>query len=328
MVLSSSDMVLSSETVASAEVTSNLQAESQQERLSLTPIGWLKKMTSAFSELNYDGTFVHTGQNRLNSMRIRHGLIGGVEYESLEDLDGADVTLIRVDDSLICISPDEAALNASAFWNQPFSRFRKLDEERLKVGYHIKQSAKKVRIAGRYATIIQLIPKDEHRFGHGFWLDRETGFLLKHDMYDRKGHLLERTQFASLSLNPDLKVTDFTPNKDSYKVSFESEPPQEVANSWKFDWLPDGFDMVWSKAHLIRNGAHMLLLSDGMATVSVFVEPTRKDVPMHMMSRGATYAGERTMIIQGNRYLLTLVGEVPPVTIETLMSVFMPKATP
>ncbi|TDP00492.1 MucB/RseB C-terminal domain-containing protein [Marinomonas balearica] len=302
-------------------------AQSSGEMTSVMPFDWLKKMTLSFSTLDYDGIFVHSGQNRLNSMRIRHGLIGGVEYESLEDLDGADVTLIRVDDSLICISPDEAALNTSAFWNQPFNRFKELDEERIKEGYTLKLSRKNTRIAGRAARVIKLIPKDEHRFGHAFWLDNESGFLLKHDMYDRKGRLLERTQFVSLSLNPDLKVKDFTPNKDSYKVSFESESPQEVENGWEFEWLPKGFGMVWKQAHLIRNDANMLLLSDGMATVSVFIEPSIKKVPLHVMSRGATHAAERTVTMRGERYLLTLVGEVPPATIETLMSVFMPKAT-
>jgi sigma-E factor negative regulatory protein RseB len=101
--------------------------------------------------------------------------------------------------------------------------------------------------------------------------------------------------------------------------------PRRIKSLWQFDWLPEGFSLVWPEARSLNHGTSMLLLSDGMATISIFVEPTLQAKAMSMLSMGATIAGERSFKVDDQFYLLTMVGEVPEATIEKLMTVFMPR---
>lgn len=289
-----------------------------------TGVDWLSRMTGSFDSLSYDGVFVHQEAGTMNSMRVRRGLIGGVEYESLEDLDGQRIAVIRVDDSVICVFPAKEDYLTGVVPEEPFRRFQELDKERLRQAYDVQIVDKSQRIASRKAVKLKLIPKDEYRYGHEFWLDKENGFLLKHDVMGADGKLLERIQFTSVSFSPDLKEADFTPSDDSYTQRFVEIEPQTVKRNWHFDWLPEGFGLVWQDARRMNDTTNMMLLSDGMSTISVFVERTDKKRPQTLMSLGATIAGEKSINVGEQLYLLTLVGEVPAQTIQRLMAVIMP----
>lgn len=292
-----------------------------------TPSGldWLSRMTDSFESLAYDGVFVHQEAGMMNSMRIRHGLIGGVDYESLEDLDGQRIAVIRADDSIICVFPDKEDYANGYLPGEPFKRFAKLDKERLSRAYDIRITDHSQRIASREAVKVKLMPKDEFRHGHKFWIDKDNGFLLKHDVLDHEGKLLERIQFTSVTFDPDLKEEDFTPSEEAYTRRFIEVEPQIVKRQWQFDWLPTGFELVWQDARQMNPHTNMMLLSDGMSTVSVFVEQTQQKRPQTFMNMGATVAGEQSINVDDKTYLLTMVGEVPAVTIQRLMAVIMPK---
>ncbi|WP_111640183.1 MucB/RseB C-terminal domain-containing protein [Marinomonas shanghaiensis] len=285
----------------------------------------LRSMTQSFSTLSYDGVFVHSEATNMNSMRVRHDLMGGVEYESLVDLDGDKIEVLRIDDKIISVYPNALVANTRAPLVPPFKRFKDVESERLIKGYDMIVGEHTSRIAGRNVVAVKLVPKDQYRYGHEFWLDKENHFLLKHDMMKTDGELLERIQFTSVNFAPDLKDKDFVPKEGSYAEPVVESQPRRVKNLWQFDWLPDGFSLVWPEARSLNHGTSMLLLSDGMATVSIFVEPTMKAKSMSIISMGATIAGERSIKVKDQLYLLTMVGEVPEPTIEKLMAVFMPR---
>ncbi|REG82855.1 MucB/RseB C-terminal domain-containing protein [Marinomonas pollencensis] len=286
----------------------------------------LEQMSNSFSTLDYDGIFIHSENTRMNSMRVQHQQRKGKEYESLVDLDGNKIQVIRIDDTVICVYPNEAVADKQVMSSTPFKRFIGLDSEHLKLGYNLVVSNKVARIAGREAYQLRLEPKDQYRYAHEVWLDKGNYFLLKHDMLDQNDALLDRIQFTSVTFDPDLKVADFTPNKESYSKQLVEPKARRVKSLWKFDWLPEGFSLVWPEARALNHGTSMLLLSDGMATISVFVEPVMKTKATSYLLIGATVAGEKTLKVGKQLYLVTMVGEVPKVTIEKLMSVFMPKA--
>ncbi|RBP82473.1 transcriptional regulator [Marinomonas rhizomae] len=285
----------------------------------------LRSMTQSFSTLSYDGVFVHSEAMNINSMRVRHDLMGGVEYESLVDLDGDKIEVLRIDDKIISVYPNALVANMRAPLIPPFRRFKDVESDRLIKGYDMIVGEHTGRIAGRKVVAVKLMPKDQYRYGHQFWLDEENHFLLKHDMLKTNGRLLERIQFTSVNFAPDLKDIDFVPKEGSYAEPEVETQPRRVKNLWQFDWLPKGFSLVWPEARSLNHGTSMLLLSDGMATISIFVEPTMKAKTMSILNMGATIAGERSIKVKDQLYLLTMVGEVPEPTIEKLMTVFMPR---
>lgn len=285
----------------------------------------LRSMTQSFSTLSYDGVFVHSEAMNMNSMRVRHDLMGGVEYESLVDLDGDKIEVLRIDDKIISVYPNALVANMRAPLIPPFKRFKDVESDRLIKGYDMVVGEHTSRIAGRKVVAVKLVPKDQYRYGHQFWLDTENHFLLKHDMLKTNGELLERIQFTSVNFSPDLKDKDFVPKEGSYAEPMVETQPRRVKNLWQFDWLPAGFSLVWPEARSLNHGTSMLLLSDGMATISIFIEPTMKVKAMSILNMGATIAGERSIKVKDQLYLLTMVGEVPEPTIEKLMTVFMPR---
>ncbi|UTW00407.1 MucB/RseB C-terminal domain-containing protein [Marinomonas rhizomae] len=285
----------------------------------------LRSMTQSFSTLSYDGVFVHSEAMNMNSMRVRHDLMGGVEYESLVDLDGDKIEVLRIDDKIISVYPNALVANMRAPLIPPFKRFKDVESDRLIKGYDMIVGEHTSRIAGRKVIAVKLVPKDQYRYGHQFWLDAENHFLLKHDMLKTDGKLLERIQFTSVNFAPDLKDKDFVPKEGSYAEPMVETQPRRVKNLWQFDWLPEGFSLVWPEARSLNHGTSMLLLSDGMATISIFIEPTMKVKAMSILNMGATIAGERSIKVKDQLYLLTMVGEVPEPTIEKLMTVFMPR---
>lgn len=287
-------------------------------------IDWLVRMTQSFDNLPYDGVFVHQEAGTMNSMRVRHGVIGGVEYESLEYLDSQSMTVIRADDSVICVVPEKEDYTPGFIPNEPFERFRTLNRQRLLQAYTVKVVDQDERIASRAALKLRLLPKDEYRYAHEFWIDKENAFLLKHDVLDMNNRLLERIQFTSVSFAPDLNEHDFIPDSDAHSKRLTLRQ-QNVEWRWTFDWLPDGFALVWQDARRMNDHTNVMLLSDGMSSVSVFVEKTTRKQSQKLMSLGVTVAGEQSIRVGNEMYLLTLVGEVPAHTIQRLMTVIMPR---
>ena len=310
---------------ASSLSANKVSADTASNKLSSEVLQLLSDMTQSFSSLRYEGVFIHLEAMKMNSMRVRHDVMDGIEYESLVDLDGDKIEVLRVDDTVICVYPDATVASVSQPLVPPFKRFKDVDSNRLMQGYKMFVDPNVSRIAGRNAIGVKLIPKDKYRYGHEFWLDQENHFLLKHDMIKTDGKLLESIQFTSVNFSPDLKHEDFVPKQGSYSEHIVKDMPRQIKNLWNFDWLPTGFSLVWSEARALNHGTSMLLLSDGMATVSVFVEPTATVKNMSTFRTGATIAGERSFTIKDQLYLLTIVGEVPQATIEKLMMVFMPR---
>lgn len=287
----------------------------------------LTSMVRSFSSLSYQGVFVRSQGVAMNSMKIRHGIIDEIEYESLIDLDGDKIEVIRIDDSVICVYPDVSFANTAAPVSTPLKQFKELNGDRLLEGYSFKLSQKIEVIAGRKAQKLSLLPKDHYRFGHAFWLDTENSFLLKHDTLDAHGKVLDRVQFTDITFNPVLKKSDFVPRLGTYSRHVVSVTPKMTDNKWYFTWLPDGFAPVWRDARLLNERTAMLLLSDGVTSMSIFVEPTDTVKPYSVMEMGATTVGEISRSLLTDVLRLTIVGEVPEKTVEKMLMSFAPRTT-
>lgn len=287
-------------------------------------ISLMNRMVEAFSTLSYEGVFVRSHDSQMNSMQVRHSVIDGVEYESLLDLDGEKIEVIRIDDSVICVYPNMSFANNTDPITTPFKRFKEFNGERLQKGYDFLVT-KQGLVAGRRAQKLELRPRDQYRYGHVFWLDIETGFMLKHDTLKSSGKVVDRVQFTSLNVSPNLDKNDFVPRMGTYAEHVIEVTPKSVVSNWVFDWLPAGFAPVWRGARQINDRASMMLVSDGMTSISIFIEATDERKPLTVMTMGTTIAGEKTSMMNGKPYLLTAVGEVPDATIRKLLTVIMPR---
>ena len=68
---------------------------------------WLEKMNQALATRNYDGTFFHLSEGRVETMRIVHRVKAGRVTERLQSLDGSGREFVRNNDELTCFLPDQ-----------------------------------------------------------------------------------------------------------------------------------------------------------------------------------------------------------------------------
>src|SRR5262245_65834800 len=68
---------------------------------------WLERMNRALATRNYDGTFFHLRNGKVETLRIVHRVEDGKVAERLVSLDGSGREIIRNDQELTCYLPDQ-----------------------------------------------------------------------------------------------------------------------------------------------------------------------------------------------------------------------------
>jgi sigma-E factor negative regulatory protein RseB len=150
-------------------------------------------------------------------------------------------------------------------------------------------------------------------------LDRDSGLPLKTDLMGQQADPIEQIMFTSL---------DLLPSQDSGPVAKDLERrrrrPSKAKGAapdslpWRFDSLPPGFVLVMHKDWLDAGGrpVDQLVLSDGLASVSVYVESDPQERLVGGTSIGAVHAvGDHLFGHQ-----ITVVGEVPLETVEEVLA--------
>jgi sigma-E factor negative regulatory protein RseB len=281
---------------------------------------WLMKMSAA-RHLDYEGTFVYQHDTQLEAMRIIHKVVGGMPRERLVSLNGAPREIIRDAREVRCYLPDENSIviehrkaGGRGFPGVLPERVSELDEN------YVIQLGRTGRVSGRGAQLVLIRPRDGYRYGYRLWADRETGLLLKADLLDDKGKLLEQFMFTHLRIGGDIPPAALEPEMSGQGMTWHRESDaatSPAAAPWDVVRLPKGFRLsrhMTRTTPVRRKPVEHLVFSDGLAAVSIFIEQETGDAKnvMHGSSRmGAVHAfGKR---LDGHH--VTVVGEVPAATV-------------
>jgi sigma-E factor negative regulatory protein RseB len=293
------------------------------------PRQWLEKMNQALASRNYDGTFVHLSGGRVETMRIVHRVIAGRIKERLASLDGSGREFIHEDEELTCYLPDQHLVLVEPRQDHgPFLGSLPQFGADMTESYRIESMAG-ARVLGRTTRVIAVTPKDQYRFGYRLWLDDNTAMPLKTQLYDSRGQVIEQIAFARLEMPDSIADSDLAPAVPTDGLRWVHQGPASTAaapalSAYRASELPPGFRLTLSGAETLGGSgepASHLVYSDGLATVSVFVEPKRgsrsesatPEPPMHGLARvGSGYAF--STMVQGHE--VTAVGEVPAQTVE------------
>jgi len=153
--------------------SSVLAANSNQAR------AWLERMTRAMNQMDYQGTFVYIRDNLVETMRITHVIDANGVRERMYSVSGPQREIIRDQSGVHCVlkgsGPDlnNPVVALSYFPQLPLSAIgTSAGAYRLKVRGN-------ARIAGQSARRVSISPADAYRYGYDFWLDDQTGLLLK-----------------------------------------------------------------------------------------------------------------------------------------------------
>lgn len=286
--------------------------------------GWLNRVVSASVNRSYEGTFVYRRNDQLVAMRITHVADGNNERERLVALNGRQREIIRDSDGVVCILPEQKQVTLSrSGLGKHFSP--KFLENVAKLEKHYRFSlGDSDRIAGRPARMVVIEPRDTFRYGYRIWVDEETGLLLQSDLVNEDGNAVEQVMFTWINLvhkvSPAMAASVVVTEEMRKQMKAAAPQTQAQANanlSWSIGQAPSGFALAERYVHrtdpglIVEHG----VLSDGMATVSVFVEPVGKEEPFEGVSHMGAVSAFGAVL---NNRQLTVVGEVPLATVQMI----------
>jgi len=284
---------------------------------------WLERMSRAVEDLNYRGTFVHVLDGTAETLQIVHRNADGQSGERILS-GGAGREIVRQGDRVLGIFPDrrivsfETRSDVSALVSALPSTTADLDPH-----YEITLGGE-ARVAERPVQMLEIKPRDEFRYGYILWLDQETAMPLQSQLIDEQGQVVEQILFTEIEIPADIPAaaleatidtTGFTTLRSQESAPLAAEIP------WRAADVPGGFKLSAATQSEMAGSdtpVEHLVYSDGLATVSVFIEDpaTKAEVGEGFFAVGSTNAYSLTL--SGRK--VTAMGEVPPQTVRTIAS--------
>jgi len=285
----------------------------------------LNKMSSALKSLNYHGTLVYTHGGQVESLKLIHKHTKSGEVQRLVHLSGEAREVIRNNDVVTCYLPDSRSVvvGERRFNNHLLSRLTKNFGDFA--GQYEFIADGKGRIAERESTIVTIRPKDGFRYGYRFWIDDNSGLLLKSELLATDGSLLEQLMFIEVAvvdtipdsmLQPAVNGESYTWHNGREKTGGQTE---QTSNNWKIAHMPDGFvvtDRSKQKIPSRSQPVDYMMVSDGLASISIYIE--------HFNAQNNNLLGASSMgavNVFGSLltdYHVTVVGEVPQQTVQMI----------
>ena len=282
-------------------------------------------------------------------MHVTRGVDDNGEWESIEALNGEPKKVLTHNNRVVSVYPDrELVTIRHTDKNQSLHPQLPENIDQLERFYSINRLSDD-RIANHLTLVVDLLPKDQYRYGYRYWVDKDTGMLLRCDLVaedeNKEKKVVEQMMFTSLDYLVDVPSQSFELKQfERYRQQVLDEPvvdvTQNIQQRWVVNRLPDGFMLTQStmrysqplaaadnrsSENLLPESAlsktappdllHMVY-SDGLASVSVFIEKNQgvEKRLLGVASMGALNAFGRSM----DDYFVTVVGEVPVKTVESM----------
>lgn len=287
---------------------------------------WLDRMNRAVDELNYRGTFVHVIDGTPETLNIVHRNVAGNSGERILSLDGPRREIVRENDQVRWILPDQKLVLLETRKDvSPLVSALPSYSADLEPHYEINLRAT-ARIANRPAQMIEIKPRDEFRYGYVLWLDQETAMPLKSQLMDERGHTVEQILFTEINLAGDIAAADLEPTINT--AGFSTLRPPESGSAlvaadvpWRASAVPGGFKLSAATQSPMPGSKYPvehLVYSDGLATVSVFIEDPKAKAEVNDGFSKVGSTNTFSLTLRGRK--VTAVGEVPRQTVRTIAS--------
>ena len=284
------------------------------------PLSLLQRAAQASRQVNYEGTYVHTNGERTSTVRVSHVNSGGDEHERIQPLDGAALEIVRRNDEMFCRFPDAKTVRLDPrITARFFPGILGATAEAIAASYDVKLG-KTERVLGYECQWIRLEPRDALRYSQRICSEIGSGLILRARTLNEQNVVIEHYSFTDLKLgqqvgNHDLKSVVRARNRQWIS---DGQPRDEVASAdtgWSVTSLPAGFRKVTELRRSLPGRTQpvsQLVLTDGLASVSVFVEP---NATPGRVAESSSEDGTTTFFVRPmGEHLVTVLGEVPLAT--------------
>ena len=283
----------------------------------------LQKMVKAMEVSNYQGTVVFLKNDKLEAMKYFHTSEKNQEQERLVSLNSPQREIIRNSDEVTCLYKltrqvivDHRPYEHSFIVDVP----KNLDE--LDTSYQFEVVGEED-VAMMPSYVIAIQPKDDFRYIRKIWIAKAQFLPMKAVVYDLSGAVLEQVVFTEIQVNkqPPSKIVETAgvPTQSGGEGVATSDSSGQAA--FEVMALPLGFKQIFfsrKPLHQSDQPVDHLLLSDGFASVSVYLESKKADtapdsrIPEGIHSVGAINSLSRSLADSQ----LTVLGEVPAATVK------------
>lgn len=286
---------------------------------------WLARMHDASKQRSYTGTLVVSAGSAMSASRIWHVCDGKEQMERIETLTGAPRTTVRHNNDVITFAPDEKLA-----WVEKreslglFPELLRAPANQIPQFYGVRDAGAE-RIAGYMADMVEILPKDGLRFGYRIWSERRSGLVLKLQTLNERGRVLEQLAFTELNLDAPVRMEKLAKLMSDMR-GYQVIKPVMFSTSlekqgWRMKEVVPGFLFMSchtreaEEAHrAAASVAVQCVYSDGLASVSLFIEPRRTELPPNPEAAapfGATHSVSRRLGL----FDATVLGEVPTATL-------------
>ncbi len=283
---------------------------------------WLMRLHAASRLRAYAGTFVVTAGDFMSSSRIWHVCDGRQQVERVDALTGAPRSTFRRNDEVVTFLPvSRVVVHETRESLGLFPNLLKQADVSVAQFYRLRMTGRG-RVAGLEADIVQLVPVDAMRFGYRIWTEQKTGLVIKLQTLDSAHAVLEQAAFSELQLGAPVvmaKLSAMMDNTQGYQVRTPGLVKTTAAQEgWQLKSSVPGFRPMSchrrSDDELAgsQGGTLQCVFSDGLATVSLFIETFDPARHGKLLQHEQAAVGATQMLMrQSGPWWLTAVGEVP-----------------
>lgn len=287
---------------------------------------WLQRIHDAAMTRSFQGTVVFNGGGLSSSTRLLQVCDGPQRYERAEALDGKHRVLYRHNGQQLTVWPaDRVAVKGLRDLSPEFPALAAAAPQRALEHYTLRALGRD-RMAGHDAEVLLLQPRDGLRFAQRLWAERGTGLLLRGELLGPQGEVLESVAFTELNLTGKLSsepLAQAMKRTDGLQLlRSQASQTQLEAEGWQQVRSVPGFSLLGCTRRPLEpastDPAVPLVLqsvfSDGLAQVSVFVEPF--DPLRHKQAQRSVLGATHTSSLRRGDWWITVVGEVPMATVQ------------
>ncbi len=284
---------------------------------------WLQSIQEAARHQSFSGTIVYQRGDEVHASRVVQSFSGGESRERVLTLDGQPREFIRQGEEVRCLYPQLHRVVVERGGARIFPAFAEPLPADVLAHYKLQRLGSE-RVAGRMCDVVSLVPRDKMRYGYRLWVEPKSGLLFKAQTLGDNGGVLEQVAFTDVHVGEPIDPAQLKPSWSTAGWIVERQQSQATELSQQ-GWSvtpPSGFRrLVEVMRNLMRGSdqrqAFQVVYTDGLATVSVFIEPGAPviDQPEESQRRGPVTALSR----QVGDARVTVVGEVPPSTAQSIV---------
>lgn len=284
----------------------------------------LNQMSMAMSQMTYQGTFVYVQGELVETMRITHVVDENGIHERLVAQTGPQRELLRDSNGVRWVAKDRRAVVSDPNVNRGFFPTVTSDAVEQAAQYYTVTLGGLEPLAGRLGRKLSITPRDQYRYGYSLWLEEPSGLLLKWELFLNSARPLARLMFTDIRIGQEVDLDELESDKsvEGYQTRSSDLPEKQAvthsAPRWAPAKLPPGFRLTAHRREDNQSSKlfQHLVYSDGIATVSVYVEPVSESggAAGGSSSLGTTHAHSRLL----DDLQITVIGDVPNVTVKEI----------